>query len=77
MADGRITTMAALAGLLVVLLGIIPTQQQRLDANATNTSAFNATEAVVTTSAELAPLVILALAAGAILMGTGILGTFR
>lgn len=74
---GRITTMAAAAGLIVVTLGVIPTAQDRLGANASNTSAYNATEAVSQTSAELLPLAVLLLAVGAILASTGVLGRFR
>jgi hypothetical protein len=77
MATSRFTAMAAVAGLLVVLLGIVPTAKNRLPANATNTSAYNATEAVATTGSELIPLVVLLLAVGAILSGTGVLGRFR
>jgi len=73
----RITLLAAATGLLVVLLGIIPTAQTRLGANATNTSAYNATDSVISTGAELLPLALLLLAVGAILQATGILGVFR
>jgi hypothetical protein len=77
MATSRFAAMAAVAGLLVVLLGIVPTAQNRLPSSSTNTSAFNATEAVATTGSELIPLAVLLLAVGAILSGTGVLGRFR
>jgi len=69
--------MAAVVGLLVVLLGIVPTAKNRLPSSSANTSAFNATEAVATTGSELIPLAVLLLAVGAILSGTGVLGRFR
>jgi hypothetical protein len=74
MATNRITAMAGAVGLIVVLLGIIPTMTNRMGSNATNTSAYNATEPVATTGAELMPLVVLLLAVGAILSATGLLG---
>jgi hypothetical protein len=77
MATSRFTAMAAAAGLLVVLLGIVPTSQSRLPSSANSTAAANATDAVITTGSELLPLAVLLLAVGAILSGTGVLGRFR
>jgi hypothetical protein len=69
--------MAATVGLVAILLGIVPTAQQRLPSSANATSAANATNTVVTTGANLLPLVVLLLAVGAIVSGTGVLGRFR
>jgi hypothetical protein len=69
--------MAAVAGVLVAMMGILPTFRARLGATATGTSAFAAVEPLATTLVELGPLVILALAAGFVLYGTGVLGVLR
>jgi len=72
----RITSMAMVAGLIAVLIGLLPAARSTA-APGNNTTAFNATEPLATTAVELLPLGVLALAAGAILMSTGILGRFR
>jgi hypothetical protein len=69
----RITTMSMVAGLIAVLLGILPNARSNVGANATNSSAFNATDAITQNAAEILPLGILILAAAAIIVGTGIL----
>jgi hypothetical protein len=69
----RITTMSMVAGLIAVLLGILPAARSNIGANATNSSAFNATDAITRNVAQILPLGVLILAAAAIVVGTGIL----
>lgn len=70
----RFVTMAAVAGLAAVLVGLVPATLDSVGSSGNSTAVFNATRELSTTSVELLPLGVLALAAGAILKATGILG---
>jgi hypothetical protein len=70
----RITTMAMVAGLIAVFLGILPQARSSVGSNATNTSAYNATDAITRNVAEFLPLGVLILGVAAIIVGVNILG---
>jgi len=68
-----IPTMAVVAGLIAVLMGIIPTAQSQVGNAGNSTAAFDTVTRLSTTLTELLPLGVIILAAAAILYGTGIL----
>jgi len=69
----RIVTMAVVAGLTAVLVGLVPASLESVGSSGNSTAVFNATQTLSQTATELLPIGVLILAAGAILSGTGIL----
>lgn len=68
------TTMAAAAGLIAVLMGVLPTAQSRVGNAGNSTAAFDAVTTISSFVTEILPFGILILAAGFILYNTGLLG---